>query len=147
MAAYKWYGKTLEGIFNGGVSLDWDTDTIKVALVTSAYTPDQDAHDVWADVQANEVANGNGYTTGGATLAGKSVVYTGASNLLALIANDVTWAALTKDFRYAVVYKDTGNAATSPLVGYSDLGAQSITGVDFTLDHDPTNGLFKGTLD
>ena len=32
-------------------SVDLDTDTIKVALVTSSYTPDA-AHEEWADVSA-----------------------------------------------------------------------------------------------
>jgi len=49
--------------------------TVKVALVSSAYTPDaaNTGHDEWADVSANEIANGNGYTTGGATLANDAV--------------------------------------------------------------------------
>jgi hypothetical protein len=40
------------GIANG--SIDLDTNTIEVMLVTSAYTPDQDAHDKRDDV-TNEV--------------------------------------------------------------------------------------------
>lgn len=48
-------------------SIDLDTDTIKVMLVTSAYTPDQDAHTKRSDF-TNEVT-GAGYTAGGATLA------------------------------------------------------------------------------
>jgi hypothetical protein len=44
-------------------AVDLDTDTLKLALVTSSYTPST-THDEWADVSANEVATGSGYTTG-----------------------------------------------------------------------------------
>lgn len=53
---------------------DWDTDTIKMALVKPAYTP-SDAHDYWDDVSTNE-CSGTGYTTGGETLTTKSVGFT-----------------------------------------------------------------------
>jgi hypothetical protein len=39
-------------------SIDLDTDTIKVMLVTSAYTPDQDAHD-FKEVVTDEVFGAN----------------------------------------------------------------------------------------
>ena len=42
------YNSFKANIMNG--SIDLDTDTIKVALVTSSYTPDQDAHEDFADV-------------------------------------------------------------------------------------------------
>lgn len=145
MANFIWYGQALVGQYGTTAArrVDWVTDTIKVALVTNAYTPAQDTHDFWDDVSANEVATGSGYTTGGNTLGTKSVGYIAGSNRTALIAADTVWTALTKAFQYAVCYKDTGSAATSPVLGYSDLGAQSITGVDFTLDFDQTNGLFR----
>ena len=59
----------MRDVMNG--SIDLDTDTIKVLLVTSAYTPDQDTHTKHSDV-TNEVS-GTGYTAGGATLANKSL--------------------------------------------------------------------------
>lgn len=147
MATAIWFGKALEGQYGTTAArrVDWVTDTIKEALVTSSWTPDQDANDFWDDVSANEVANGAGYTTGGATLASKSVTYTGGTNKVALIAADVVWTGLTKAFRYGVYYKDTGSASTSPVLGYVDFGAQSVSGVDFTSDHDPTNGIFSIT--
>jgi len=40
--ASKLYGQFLSQALNK--EIDWDTDTIKVALLTNAYTPDQDAH-------------------------------------------------------------------------------------------------------
>lgn len=94
-------------------AIDIDTDTIKCALVTSSYTPSA-AHDEWADVSANEVATGDGYTTGGATVSGFSVTD-------AMIdCSDISWAALTKTFRYAVFYKSgSGGGLTNPLIAYA----------------------------
>jgi hypothetical protein len=46
------YNSFKRDIANG--SIDLDTDTIKVMIVTSAYTPDQDAHDERDDI-TNEV--------------------------------------------------------------------------------------------
>jgi hypothetical protein len=88
---------------NQGV-INLATDTIRLALVASTYTPDLDVDTVWADVSANEVATGDGYTTGGTALTGQTL--TRASWLTTFDANDVTFTALTKTFRYGVLYID-----------------------------------------
>lgn len=113
-------------------SIDLDTDTIKVALVTSSYAPNQDTHDFFDDV-TNEIS-GTGYTAGGATLAGKAVTQDNTDNEGVFDANDVTWSTSTITARGAVVYKSTGVASTSPLVCYIDFGSdKSSTAGDFTL--------------
>lgn len=124
----KIYGLWLRDVLNGSVTTDWDTDTIKCALTTSAYTPDQDAHDRFNDV-TNEVT-GTGYTAGGATLANATVTYTGATDVIMLDADDATWASSTITARTAVVYKSTGTASTSPLICYqqSDADVSSTAG-------------------
>ncbi len=97
-------------VVTGGINLA--TDTLKLALVTSAYTPDIQ-HTQWSDVSAYEVASGNGYTTGGMVL---STVPSDNSHMK--YAN-VTWTALTKSFRYGVLYKlGTANGLTNPLLLY-----------------------------
>ena len=98
------------------------TDTIKVALVTSAYVPNQDTHEKFSDV-TGEVAGGNGYTSGGATLAGKTSVKDVVAHAGVFDADDPTWDPSTITARGAVLYKDTGVAATSPLIGYIDFAA------------------------
>jgi len=121
-------------------AVDLDTDTLKVALVTSSYTPST-AHDEWADVSANEVATGNGYTTGGATLA--SPVATNSNIDYA----DVTWTSLTKTFRYAVCYKSgSGGGLTNPLLFYILLDSTPAdivsTGSNYTIQWNSINKLF-----
>lgn len=145
MPAPKWYSKIVQYQNDGAASLDWDTDTIKVMLTTSTYVPDQDAHDYKNDV-TNEIT-GTGYTAGGVTLTGKSVTYDAATNKVRLIAADAQWTSATFTARYAVYYKDTGTATTSPLIGFLDFGSDvSVTAGTFTLDHDTTNGIFTATI-
>jgi hypothetical protein len=112
-------------------SIDLDTDTIKVALVTSSYTPDQDAHVFFSSV-TNEVS-GTGYTAGGATLANKAVTQDNTDNEGVFDADDVSWTSSTITARGAVVYKSTGTASTSPLICYIDFGADKVS----------TNGTFS----
>ena len=121
--------------------IDWDSDTIKVALATSTYTPAQDTHDYFNDI-TNEVT-GTGYTAGGATLASKTVTYTSGTNTQAFDAADTSWASSTITARYAIIYDSTpGTAATNPLIGYVDFGADvSSTAAAFTITWD-AGGIF-----
>lgn len=104
---------------NGGIDLD--TDTIKVALVTSSYTPDIDAHDNFDDI-TNEVS-GTGYTAGGATLGSVTVTVDNTDNEGVFDAADTSWASSTITARGAVIYKSTGTASTSKLICYVDFGS------------------------
>jgi len=102
--------------------IDLDSDTLKIALVTSGYTPNTDTHDFFNDV-TNE-ASGTGYTAGGATLASVTWTYDSASDTWKLDAADPSWASSTITARYAVIYDSTpGTAATNPLICLIDFGA------------------------
>lgn len=120
----KFYGKAFLSAFNK--EIDLNSDTIKVALATSTYTPDQDAHDYFNDI-TNEVS-GTGYTAGGATLGSAAVSYTGGTNTFAFDGADVSWTTSTITARYAIVYDSTpGTSATNPLICYVDFGADVST--------------------
>ena len=142
--ASKMYGNLVRRAFNGEV--DWDTHAIKVALVSGSYAPNQDAHQTWSDVVANEVT-GTGYTAGGATLSGKTAQYDAASNTTVLDADDVTWANSTITARYAVIYDDNGAGDTDKvLLGYVDFGVdQASTNGNFTITWD-ASGIFRFTV-
>lgn len=78
--------------------------TVKCALYTDAAPPTQEmANKTALDAACTEVANGNGYTTGGATLANKAV--TEASRVTKFDADDVQWTSSTIIARYAVLYE------------------------------------------
>jgi hypothetical protein len=144
MATANAYTHFPEGLFSATTTRNviWTTDTIKLALVTSSYTPDLDNHDFWDDVSANELATGNGYTTGGNTLGTKSVGFDAGTNQTRLIATSGNvWTftgGVAKAFRYGVIRKDTGTAGTSPLIALIDFGAQSVTDTTFTATPDAT---------
>lgn len=120
----KIYGKTFLSLANK--EIDWETDTIKVMLCTSTYTPDQDAHQYKSSV-TNEIT-GTGYTAGGATLGSAAATYTGGTNVFSLAGATVTWSGSTLTARYAVIYNSTpGTDATRPVVSYVDFGADVAT--------------------
>lgn len=121
MASIVKYNKWQEQALNGSGPIDWDTDTIKVMLVTSAYTPAPTTDNFINDVSANEVS-GTNYTAGGETIGSISIVE--SAGVSTVDGADVVWlqnAAGFSNARYAVIYKDTGTPTTSPLVGYIDL--------------------------
>jgi hypothetical protein len=114
-------------------SIDLDTDTIKVALTTSSYTADQDAHDFFDDI-TNEVAASGTYAAGGGTLANKAVTQDNTDNEGVFDADDVSFTTATITARYAIIYKSTGTAATSPLIAAIDFGTdKTSTGGTFTI--------------
>jgi hypothetical protein len=125
------YNSAKQKFLNG--SIDLDTDTIKVALVTSSYTPNADTHDFFDDV-TNEVS-GTGYTAGGATLASVTVTVDTTNDRGVFDAADTSWATSTITARGAVIYKSTGTAGTSALIAY----------IDFVQDASSVNGTFQVT--
>jgi len=119
----------------------YSTDTIKVALTTSAYTPNIDTDDFFNDV-TNEIV-GAGYTAGGATLASKTITQDNVNNRAVFDAADTTWTTSTiTNARYAILYKSTGTPATSQLLCYIDLLVdRSTAGDTFKIEWDST-GIF-----
>lgn len=126
----KFYGNAIKNAFLG--LMDLENNVVRVSLHTSAYVPDQDTHEFYDDV-TDEVADGNGYTTGGAQIANMAVTYDADTNTVKIDGDDVTWPSSTITARIAVIYVDTGTASTSPLIGY----------VDFGEDKASNNGDFK----
>ena len=121
-------------IMNGAIDLD--TDTIKVMLVTSSYTPDQDTHDKRDDV-TNEVS-GTGYSAGGSALANKAVTADNTDNEGVFDADDLTWSSSTITARGAVLYKSRGGASSADeLICYIDFGSDKISSAgNFTITWD-----------
>ena len=115
------YGLMFLAAFNK--EIDWADDSFKVMLTTSSYTPAQ-THDYKNDV-TNEVANGNGYTTGGLAIDLTLPTYNSGTKVLTFGGPATSqWTNATFTARYAVIYDDTpATDATKPLIGYVDFGA------------------------
>lgn len=123
-------------IIADGTLGDLDALTINVALVTSSYT--WDATDTqWSEISTNEVATGDGYTTGGAAIASLAVSAVG-SGVTKLDGNDVTWSSLTKTFRFGIAYADGSfGGLTDPVlfgILFDDTPADvAVSGIDFVI--------------
>lgn len=106
--------------FNSATNLLNPANTYKLALVSSAWTPSPSTDEVWADMSANEIANGNGYTTGGGTLT--SVTLTQTSGTVKFTSAAFVWTASGTGipaWRWGVVYASgTLNGKVNPIVGY-----------------------------
>lgn len=112
--------------------IDWGSDTIRVILLASTYTPNQSGHDYLDDVIAHEIT-ATGYTPGGATLANKTETYAG--QVKRFDADDVIWpeASITARFLVLVDFSPATNA-TRPLIAYTDFGEDKIsTDADFKI--------------
>lgn len=96
--------------------------TIKMGLVSSAYTPSagEAGHSVWADISANEISAANGYTAGGATLS--SPTATAITNGFKFSTGNAAWTASGGNiaaWRYGVLYVSGSLwGKTNPIVGY-----------------------------
>jgi ribonuclease HIII len=86
--------------------VDLSTDDIKVALLTSAYTPNKD-HNNYAAVSANECPATGNYVTGGFSLTTKTVTQDDTLDQMTFDADDLVIAAATITARYAFVYDNT----------------------------------------
>jgi hypothetical protein len=115
--AVQLYDSTAKALMGGG---DLTTATVKLALVASSYTPNQDTDDAWADVSAGEIAGANGYTTGGYTL--QSPTLNEIAKGFNFDSADPTWTASGGSiaaWRYGVLYiSGTVEGVTNPLLGY-----------------------------
>lgn len=110
--------------FLGGVH-DLDTDTIKIALYTSAATL---GATTTAYTTSNEVA-GTGYTAGGNTLASPVISADGTTGIVDFA--DTVWSTSTITARGALIY----NASKSnKAIAVLDFGSdKSSSGGDFTV--------------
>ena len=108
--------------------VDMEADTLKVILLDNSHSFSS-TDNVLTDVSGNELANGNGYTTGGATLASGAVTQ-GATTKFD--ATDSTWTSATFSAYHAVIYDDS--VGTDDLIASIDFGGiQTVAAGTFTI--------------
>src|SRR3954464_1873711 len=105
--ANRWAPSILARAFAGGSSdaIVLSTDTLKLALMATAYTPAADLTSiaVYSDISASE-ASGTGYVAGGITVGSPAMTTTYANSF------GRSWAASTAYAVGDVVRPTTGNA-------------------------------------
>lgn len=136
----KWYGNGLLGQYSSTAArrVDWDADAVTVSLHLS-YAADQDVHDFWDDVSGTEIS-GTGYSTPGLALTTSAPSYDSGTNEMRLDANDAQWTTASFSATQAVVYSNTGGAAsTDPVLTYVDFGGvETVSSGTFTIQWDAT---------
>lgn len=120
------YLKGIEQAFLGAINLE--SDTIKLKYMQTSYTPAPTTESWLSDVSASEAS---GAPT--ETLAGKDVRIDAANNRVEFDATDVTENGITCTTNKFIIYKDTGNAATSPLIACVDIAEGTLSPVAGTL--------------
>jgi hypothetical protein len=128
------YDKGRQAFLEGSIA--WLTDNIKAVLVTSGYTPS-----TGTDQFLSDVPGGDRVATSG-NLASKTST-SGVAD-----AADLTFTAVSGSaVAYAVLYKDTGTAGTSPLILIIDTATNlpvTPNGGDITVQWDNgANKIFK----
>ncbi len=132
------YGKFVLGLGTG--AFNFSSDTFKAALTTASYVPNVDTHEFFSDV-TNEIT-GTGYTAGGLTLTTVTWTYDSTNNRAVLAADSGIWTTASFTARHAVIYKSTGTAGTSRLVGWIDFGEnRTPVAENFVLNF--TNGVLR----
>src|SRR5262245_34464539 len=118
---------------------DLGADTLKVALTNTAPVA---TNTILANI--TQIANGNGYTTGGTQAVISSSTQT--SGTYKLVLADVVFTCITAamaTFQYTVLYNDTPTSPADPLIGFWNYGS-GVTlqvGETFTWDADPSTGV------
>lgn len=123
-----------------GAGLNWTTATINVALFSaSTYT----AADTAYTTSGTEVANANGYTTGGVSAGTRTV--SGTTSQLAKItggSGTSTWTSSGAGF--SAVAAKVYISASHPIAHIDFGGTQTASGGGtFTITWDATNGVFN----
>lgn len=118
-------------LING--TFDIDSDTWRVALVTSSSNIGSSTT-TWAGV-TNEVANGNGYTTGGVAV---TLTLSGTTSVTASFSTNPTWTASGGSItaRWAVLYELGGNVLCYVLLDNTPADVTTTNGNSLTIDSD-----------
>lgn len=114
-ASFSKFNSFVDYLAKGAMNLS--SDTIKVMLTNTAPVA---TNTTYSSISANELASGDGYTTGGATVTGTGL--SNSSGTESLAAGATTWTSSTGTmgpFRYAVYYDST----SGDLIGWYDNGS------------------------
>ena len=107
-------------------AIDALNDAFKIILMADGFVFDRDTHHGYADVLGSELANGNGYLTGGNLLAGVTVTENDVDDRTDIAWNNNQWTANGGPIGPspgAIIFDDTPAAPQAdPIVGYIDFG-------------------------
>jgi len=114
------------------------SDVFKICLLSDGHTPSA-AHSTYADISANELSDGNGYTTGGVALA--NVAWAKTGGVVKFDADDAQWPGANFTSRYGVIYNTSSGDRLVCLIDF--LENKQAAGITFEIRFD-TDGIFDG---
>lgn len=117
----------------GKKQIDLSADSIKVILMATGFTFNEDNHATYSDVSASELVAGYGYLQNNKTLSGATFTEDDANNQAILSSTAPSWTASGGSIGPspgAILYDDTTSDDT--IIGY----------VDFGTDKTATDGTF-----
>jgi hypothetical protein len=120
------YLKGIEQAWKGNIVVG--TDDFKLAFMSTAYTPNSVTHQYWADISAS-IASGTTLRT----LTNVAWTIDTANNRVKFTADGVSESSVTTTTDKFVVFKDTGNSATSVLIGCFDITEGTLSPIAGTL--------------
>jgi hypothetical protein len=136
------FTKALDNMAAGNIAVG--TNSFKVALLTAVpVAASQDTAAVWADVSSTEVASGNGYTTGGASIALSHAIYTSGGVHRSVVSGpaNTQWPAATFSAAAAIVYRSDGS--NNYVIAQIDFGGtKTSSGGTFQITWDSVNGIW-----
>ena len=116
------YPKAKEALLSADIDLT--ADTIKIALLTAAYTYSS-SHQYRSSITAATVATSTALSSVSVT----NGVFDAADITLTAVTTGYTVTAIA-------IYKDTGSSATDPLIAYIDGMSQATNGGDIAIAWD-----------
>jgi hypothetical protein len=136
MATYNKFNNAVHNLCSAVIN--FNSDTFKVMLTNTAPVA---TNSNYSDISGNELANGNGYTTGGTASTTSSANSSGTETATAA---DVTFTATGSmgPFRYAVYYDST----TGHLWCWFDYGSSVTLAAGETFVVEPNSASPNGTL-
>lgn len=148
MAAFNKFNITVQD-FAKGIHILSTTTVIKVMLSNTIPTSS-----MTTSTDITQIANGNGYLTGGSSVAIASSIQTsGTYKLLQNAALTFTATGAVGPFQYAILYNSTAitsstiSGSTAPLMGWYDYGSPvTLANTEtFTITWDNSSGILQIT--
>jgi hypothetical protein len=127
-ATFNKFNLTVQKFTNGG-NLNLATDTLKVMLTNTSPVA---TNSVYSDISGNEIANGNGYSTGGLAVSSVSSTNSSGTQTLTGVIAVLTATGAVGPFQWGVLYDVTASGA---LLGWWNNGSpiNLTSGGTFTL--------------
>lgn len=137
MATFNKVNSTVQYMVNGG-NLNLSSDVCKLMLTNTAPVA---TNTTYSSISSNELASGNGYTTGGATITSPTSTNSSGTQSVSGTVASPTWTATGSmgPFRYIVYYDST---AAGVILGWWDYGSSLTLTSGQTFTVSIASGLF-----